>query len=153
MTTHARKGTAVANCTSRFVEVQLAGTVGIREMFDMAGGLERCVLRVTVLATERRIDLSVADQAVGHLRQCRAGHLVGFFEAAMAGLAGVSGIEVAADVAGRLKVGLVINRRRDERRGAPHLQVQGMAELREACDGRRRYIRIFVALQAHLFVR
>jgi len=47
----------------------------------------------------------------------------------MAGLAGILGIKVAADVAGGLKVSLVVDRRRNERRGAPHLQVEGMAEL------------------------
>ena len=79
MTAHAREGAAVTNCTGRFVQVQLAGTVGVGEMFDMARRLERRVLCVTVLATERGIDLPVADQAVGHLWQRRTSYLIGFF--------------------------------------------------------------------------
>ena len=60
--------------------------MGVHEMLDVAGGLEWRVLGVAVLATERRIDLGMADEAIGHLRQGRSRDVVGILEPAVAGL-------------------------------------------------------------------
>jgi hypothetical protein len=54
---------------------------------------------VALLATERQLDLAVANQTIGHLRQVGAAHGVGSVNAAMAGEAGVGAVQLGAPVA------------------------------------------------------
>jgi len=118
--------------------MQLAGAVGVHEPLRVAGRLELGVLGVAVFATEGWIDLRVADQAIGHLRQGCASDLVGFLQAAVASLAQVFGVQVAADIAGRLEVIAVVDGGGDEGRGAAHLKMQRVAEFGQTRGGRGR---------------
>lgn len=54
---HARKRTSVAYGTGSLVKLQLPSAVSVHEMCDMVGRLQLGILRVAVLATERRVDL------------------------------------------------------------------------------------------------
>lgn len=116
----------------------------------MAGGLKLSVLGVAVFATERRLDLAMAHQAIRHPGHVGWADLIRFLQAAMAGFAGVVRVQVGADAAGRLEIRLVVDGLCQERRHVAHLQVQSMAELDDADRLRWRNHRIVVAIEAHL---
>ena len=70
--------TAVADGAGGFVEVQLAGSMVVEEAGNVARGLQGCIFGVALFAAERRVDLGVTDQAIGHLGHCSGGRLDGF---------------------------------------------------------------------------
>jgi hypothetical protein len=119
----------------------------------MAGGFEGGVFSVALLATEGIVDFGVADQAIGHLRHCGRCDLIGFPQAAVAGFAGVLGVQVAAYIAGRLEVRLFIDGSSDGLRHVAHFEMLGVAEEGDAGLGRRRDLGILVALEADGFRR
>ena len=86
----------------------------------MAGGLERGILGVALLATEGIVDFGMADQAIGHLRHGGRGDHSGLREPAMAGLAGVRRVQMAADVAWRLEVIPLVDGGGNQRRQVAH---------------------------------
>ena len=57
----------VTNHTTGLIQVQFAGGMVAEETGQMAGGLERGVLGVALLATERIVDFGVTNQTIGHL--------------------------------------------------------------------------------------
>ncbi len=100
-----------------------------------------------------RLDPGVADQAIRHLREVRAGHLAGFLHAAMAGAARISAIaaQLPADVARRLQVPSAVDHRGDEGRHVAHFQVQRVVEMSHPGGRRTRDDGVLVALPADLF--
>ena len=110
----------MAHGTGRLIEIQLAGTVKVAEALHVGGGLQFGDVGVAILATERSFDLSVANQTIRHLWQGGASRLIGFFQASMAGLAGIPRIEMPADIAWGLQVVVVIDRISDEGRHVAH---------------------------------
>src|ERR1035438_6535352 len=96
--------------------------------------LQRGALFVAELATERRIDLVVADQAIGHLREVGFGERRRLLHAAMAGAAGIAAVEMAAYVAGRRKISFRIDCGADYRSDVAERQVLLVIE---ACEQRR----------------
>jgi hypothetical protein len=94
----------------------------------MTGGLKRGVPGMALLATEGIVDFAVADDAIGHLGHGGRRYLIGFREPAMAGLAGILRVQMAADVARRLQVGLLVDGSRKYRRQVSHLEVLGVAK-------------------------
>lgn len=94
----------------------------------MTRRLERDVLGVAVLATERRLDHGVAHQAIGHLRQGRARHPVGLLQPAVTSLAGIPGVQAPANVEGWLEVIAVVHGGGDKWRDIAHLEMQRVAE-------------------------
>lgn len=114
----------MTNGAGRLIEVQLAGAVVREEPLVMARRLKDHRLGVASGATVGRVDLSVADQAIGHLRQRRPRHRFALFHPAMAGGAWrLCVVEVAADVAGRGQVGLVVDRTCNQLRDVAELQM------------------------------
>ena len=63
-------------------------------------GLSCGAVLVTLHATERHIDLVVTDQAIGHAREVRLRDAIGFVQTAVAGFAGVGGVQLRAFIAG-----------------------------------------------------
>ena len=68
----------MADRATRPIEVQLAGTVIGKKSLHMAGGCQLHRLGVTCGAAIRRVDLRVADQAVGHLGEVRVSDFLAF---------------------------------------------------------------------------
>ena len=132
-----------------FVQVQLAGCVLAHETRNVAGRLQLGVLSVAFLATKRVIDFGMANQAVRHLRHGGRRYLVGFLQSPVAGLTGIAGVQVAADFARRLQIGLSIDSRGDDRRHIAHLEVLGVAEERHPRLGRSGNLGVLVAIQAN----
>jgi len=113
MATQAAELAPVAHRTGGFVEVQLPGRVVVEEARNVGGRFQRGIFGVALFAAEGCVDLGVADQAVGHLRHIRRAHLIRLLHPAMAGLAGISGVQVGPDVLGRLEVSFPVDGRGD----------------------------------------
>src|SRR5262245_16621814 len=99
------------------------------EFAHVVGGLEVGLGIVALLATEWVIDLVVAHQTIGHLRHASTIDGVGLVQSTVAGLADNFRIELCTNVAHRLQVVLLIDRRGDDRRDVPHLQMLCVAEM------------------------
>src|SRR6266700_769983 len=76
----------------------------IVKFYRVTGGLHCRSLRMAEFATERRVDLVMADQAICHLREVRFRQRSGLLHAPMASRAGVRAIEMPADIARRRKI-------------------------------------------------
>ena len=151
MATQAAEVSAVADHAAGLVEVEFARGVVADEIGGMAGRFEIGVLGVAFLATKGVIDIAMADDAIGHFGHIRRADLYRIGQSAVAGLAGIAGVEMTADVVGRLKVGLFVDGGGQEGRDVAHLQVQGVVEGYDACRGRGGYLGIFVARAASGF--
>ena len=128
MTAQAAKIGAVTDYATGFVQVQLAGSVVTDEVGHMTGRFEVGVFGVAFLATKGVIDVAMADDAISHFRHVGGTDLYRIRQAAVAGLAGIAGVEVAAQVAGGLKVGLLVDGGGDDGRDIAHFEVQGVAK-------------------------
>jgi hypothetical protein len=97
------------------VHVDFAGAMGIQEVgdFGVIGRPQLGVLRVAIPTGKWRFNGGVADQAIGHLRQCDGRNLVRLFQAPVAGLAGVMRSQARPDpvgaVTGAPQVDLVVD--------------------------------------------
>lgn len=112
MATQAGKPAAVARGAGRFVRHHFRRAVVREEVFHMVGGLQNHRLRVASSATIGRVDLVVADQAVGHLGQVVVRNGFVLENAAVAGDAGVLVVlEVGTDIGSGLdrQVGILID--------------------------------------------
>ena len=138
----------MTNHATGLVQVQFTGGMVAEETGQMAGGFERGVLGVALLAAEGIVDFSVTDDAIGHLGHGSRSDLVGFLQTAMARLAGVLGVQMAADVAWRLEVALLVDSSGQNRRNVAHLEVLGVAERSDTGLGRLRDQSILVAGEA-----
>jgi hypothetical protein len=141
----------VTNHTTGLIQVQFAGGMVAEETGQMAGGLERGVLGVALLATEGIVDFGVTHQTIGHLGHGGGGDPVRLQQSAMAGLAGILRVQMAADVARRLEVVLLVDGGGKKWRQVAHLEVQGVVETGDAGRWRRRDLSILVALEADGF--
>ena len=151
MTAQAPEFPAVANDTAGLIEIQFAGSMVAEETRDVAGRLESGAFGMALLAAKGIIDFGMANQAICHLGHGGKGDLRRLRQAAMAGLAGVRCIQMAADVARRLKVGFLIDGGSQQRRDVAHLEVLGVAEEGDARRRRRRDPGILMALEADRF--
>lgn len=136
------------------VQMEFAGGVGVHEIRGMVCRFERLdVLAVAGLATERVLNLAMANQTVRHLRQGRMGHMVGFLQTPVAGHAGIAGVQVAANLIGGLEVVLLVDSQGEQWRHVPHLQVLSVAEAGDPCYRRRRNLnlRLPMAIQTDFF--
>jgi hypothetical protein len=116
-------------------------------------GFQLGILGVALLAAKRVIDLAMADQAIGHLGHGGGRDLAGLLQTAVAGLAGVLGIQVGPDIANRLQIGLFINRGGEDGGHISHLQVQGMIEEGDTGWSRRGNLNVLVTVLAGLLFR
>ena len=153
MTAQAAKSLPMADRAAWLIEVHLARAVGRDETFYVTGGLEVIVLGVALFATERIVDLVVADDAVRHLRHVEGGNLVALRQSAMAGVAGVLRIEVPADVARGLQIGLLIDGGRNHRSDVAHLEMLLVAEMSHPGGRWSRDLHRGVATGADLLIR
>ena len=129
MTAQTAEPRPVADRATRFIKVHLAGTVGRDESFYVTGRFEVIVLGVALLATERVVDLVVADDAVRHFRHVERRNLGAVRHSAMAGIAGVVRVEVLSDIARRLEIGFLVDRLGDHRCDVAHLEMLLVAEM------------------------
>ena len=100
-------------------------------------------------ATERSVDLVMADQAIGHLREVRFCQRRRLLHAAMAGSAGVRAIEVAPDIARRRKIRLRIDGRANHRRDISQCDVLLMIEARQESRPRLTDARFLMTAQTN----
>ena len=118
----------------------------------MVRGFERGVLGVALLATEGIVDFGVAYQTIRHLRHGGESDPIGLRQPAMAGLAGIRRVQIAADIARRLEVGVLVYGGGKQRRHVTHFEVLGVAKEGDAGLWRRGdlniVIPILVTLQA-----
>ncbi len=95
--------------------------MGVHEIWGVAGRFQRRdVFGMASLTTERVLDLAMANQAVRHLREGCMGHAIGFFQTPVAGLAGIAGVQMAANIIGGLEVVLPAMAPRSPFSGAEH---------------------------------
>ena len=73
----------------------------VKKIGRVVRGLQIHALGMAEFAAVGRIDLVVADQTIGHPRERRRAHRVGFFETPVARRARIRTIEMRADVARR----------------------------------------------------
>ena len=143
MASHTSEIASVAEGAGGLVQLHFSGTVGVHEMwnFGVTGRTQLGILRVAIPAGEWGFNRRMTNQAVGHLRQRGARDPVRLFQTAVASLAGIVRSQAAADpwrlIARRPQVVLVVDGSGQERRDVAHLQMQGMAEMRQV-GGRRR---------------
>ena len=129
MTAHASEGTTVAQRASllhdRFggVSVVEIGRMVIRRLEIRPLGI------MTLCTTERRVDLVVAHQTVGHLRHVGVGHMLRGIDSPMARQAGVRRIEMSPDVTRIRQVRFLVDRPGDYRRDIPQPQMLHVAEV------------------------
>jgi len=129
---HAGEILAVAGEAGRLIEPQFAGGMPVKKIVGVIGGFQVYAFEMTLFTTERIVDAIVANQAIRHLGQIGGGGGVGFIETAVAGGAGVIGVEMAADVAHFAEVFVVVDRRRDNWREVAHLEVKLVVEAKNA---------------------
>src|SRR5258708_4899513 len=89
------------------------------------------------LATERWVDLVMADQAVRHLREIGFGGSARFLHAAVTGRAGVGAVQMAPDVAWRRQIRFRIDRAADNRGDIAEREMLLVIEAREYRGPRR----------------
>ena len=149
MTAQTAEIPAVTDHTTRLIQVQFAGGMVAEETGYMTGGLQRGILGVALLATEGIVDFGVTDDAIGHLGHGGRRDVVGFRKSAVAGLTGIRRVQMAADVARRLQVGLLVDGSRKYRRQVSHLEVLDVAKGHDSARRRRRNLHLLMALAAN----
>ena len=113
----------------------------------VTGGLQRRSLRMAKFATERRVDLVMTDQAIGHLREIRFRERRRLLHAAMARRTGVRAIEMPPDIARRRKIRLRIDGCANHRRNVPQREVPLVIEARQQSRPRLTDARFLMAAQ------
>ena len=124
VTSHAREVCAVAGKAAGFIQIQPARGVLVNESAVVGDGLEVDAFQVTRFATERVVDLGVADQAVRHLGEIGFTRLFGFLESPVASLAEVVRIQMTSDVTILSQIGTAVERCRDQRRQVAKFEVK-----------------------------
>jgi hypothetical protein len=92
MTAQATESASVADRASRVIEWGVGKRMGLQKLRRMVSRPQFGVRAVARLATERQLDLAVANLAIGHLRQVGADYGVSGVNAAVAGEAGVRAV-------------------------------------------------------------
>src|SRR5438270_354054 len=106
MATQAGKFPAVTNRTSCFIQIRVLPVMRVDEIRRVVRRLQRRALGMAELATEWRVDLVMADQAVGHLREIGFRERGRLLHPAMTGSAGVDTIQMPPDVSWRREIRL-----------------------------------------------
>ena len=123
----------------------------VRMQVDEAGGvtgrLQSCIFGMAVRAAERRIDLAVADKAIRHPGKMLGCRKIGFSHPAVAGEAGIIGIQMTAHVSGKSEVTAAVDRASKGRGDISETKVQFVIEAKASSLRRRRSraVRRFVA--------
>ncbi len=138
MAAQAAESPSVADRACRLVELGVGTRVGFQKLRGMIGRPQFGIGPMALLATEGQLDLAVADQAIGHLRQVGTAHGVGRLDTAMAGEAEVRAVQLSTQVARLGKVLAAIDGFGDYGRDVPKLQVLFVAEMRQTRLGRWR---------------
>src|SRR6266571_7677853 len=104
----------------------------VRMQVDEAGGvtgrLQSCIFGMAVRAAERRIDLAVADKAIRHPGKMLGCRKIGFSHPAVAGEAGIIGIQMTAHVSGKSEVTAAVDRASKGRGDISETKVQFVIE-------------------------
>lgn len=145
MTAEAAEIGTVADSATGLVEVQVARAVGAHESSYMADRFEVIAFSVALFATERVVDLAVANEAVGHFGHVEGGDLGTFFQGSMTGMAGVSSVQVAADIARGLEVLFLVDGGGDGGGQVAHFEVLQVAEMSHRGGRGTRDVARFVA--------
>jgi hypothetical protein len=96
MTSKAGKSAPMANGTALKIFGCLTRGMPVEPIVRMGSGLQLSFLLVAFDTTERRIDLVMTDQAVGHMRKHRWTDFIRSVKSAMAGHACIRGVQVGA---------------------------------------------------------
>ena len=83
MTAEAREAAAMTHSAARLVLFNFGRTMAIEPVIGMRCGLQMIAGCMALRTAKRRVNASVANQAVCHLREVRLGNLVGLLEATM----------------------------------------------------------------------
>ena len=86
----------------------------INELTRMVRWTQLYALEMAFFATEGVVDFGMADEAVGHARQMGCCREIGFFNAAVTGLAGVAAVEMLSGIAGVPEVLSTVDCRRED---------------------------------------
>ena len=107
--------------------------VRIKKIGRVERRLQCLIVPMTRFATERRIDLVVAHQAIGHLRKVRLlRNRSGSLYAAMARRARIGRVQMGSPLGPVTKIRLALNRRGNQRRNVSKLRVKRMIELHQS---------------------
>ena len=82
----------------RLVQAQFSGRMRVQEIGRVVGRLQVSALSVALFATERIVDLAVADQAIRHLRHRDRPRRVRLCEATMTRLTGVFRVQESPEI-------------------------------------------------------
>jgi hypothetical protein len=114
------------------VEFGFRPRVGFEKFRRMILGPQLCVRAVALLATERQLDLTVAHQAICHLRHVRAADSIRGIDAAVTSQTRIRVVQLRTKIARRRQVLSRVDGLSDERRHVAELQVFFVAEVHEA---------------------
>jgi len=119
----------------------------VDEAGGVTGRLQSCIFGMAVRAAERRIDLAVADKAIRHPGKMLGCRKIGFSYPAVAGEAGIIGIQMTAHVSGKSEVTAAVDRASKRRGDISETKVQFVIEAKASSLRRRRSrtVRRFVA--------
>src|SRR5690348_9884708 len=92
VTTQAAETPAVARGACSFIELCVRTRVRFKKLRWMIGRPELGPGAVTILATERKLDLAMTNQAIGHLGHLRTADQIRRFDTAMTGEAGIRSV-------------------------------------------------------------
>jgi len=146
VTTEASKLAPVTNRARLHIQARLLVGMRVQKTRHMAGWFQLGSLGMTERATIRRINLVVANQAIGHLRHVGLTHRIRLLKPAMTSHARIRGIQQRPDL-GRItpKISPLIDRPSNHRPDIAELQVLSVTEflkrrrsLREQARGARR---------------
>ena len=110
----------------------------VGEAGGVTGRLQSCIFRMAVRATERRIYLIVADEAIRHPGKMLRRRKIGFKHSAMAGKAQIFRIQMTAHVSGKSEITAAVDRASKRRRNVPETKVQFVIEAKGPFFGCRR---------------
>ena len=125
------ESTPVADRARRLIELGVGSRVRFQKFRRMIGGPQLGAGAMTAFTTERQLDFSMTNQAVGHLRHVRPAHRIRCLDAAVARQAGVRSVQLRADVAGGREVLAAVDGLGDDGRDVAELQVLFVAEVRQ----------------------
>src|SRR5258708_5449749 len=128
MTPETRELPPVTHRAGLQVELRVRAAVGVQKIRRMVRGLQLRSFDVTEPAANRRVDLVVADETIGHRQERRLRRTVGIVDAVMARQTRIVGVEAAAQIAGRRQIGPIVDRGRNHRRDVAQLEVRLVTE-------------------------
>jgi len=104
MTSQAGKLPAMAHRATCFVQLHVFAMVGVDEVRRVAGGFYRRPFVMAEFATEGRLDLVMANQAVGHLWEIRLCQRARLLHSPMTCSAGIRAVKMPPDITHRRQI-------------------------------------------------